>query len=64
MKFALVLVVIIGVVSLVSTILVANRVEAEYSKSVKRNLTNLTLMYVLLFLVLSVGIVWYIVGVR
>ncbi len=59
MKFALVLVVIIGIVSLLSTIIVARNVEANYGKSTKRNVTNLSAIYIALLLGLLIGVTWY-----
>lgn len=63
MKFAIILVVIICIVSLVSTIMVARSVESQYGKFVKRNITNLSLIYIILFFVLAVGVTWYIVAI-
>ncbi|ANB57073.1 putative membrane protein [Anoxybacillus sp. B7M1] len=59
MKFAIMLVLLIGVVSLIGTILVARTVETNYGKSIKRNIGNLTIIYVILILGLLIGLVWY-----
>ncbi|HWO97845.1 MAG TPA: hypothetical protein VNM45_16210 [Bacillus sp. (in: firmicutes)] len=59
MKFALILVVVIGVVSLLSTIVIARSVETNYGKSIKRNMVNLTAIYIILLLGLLIGVVWY-----
>ncbi|MFP3123095.1 hypothetical protein OH784_10080 [Ectobacillus funiculus] len=61
MTFAIILVAIISVISLLGTILVAGNVDTQYGKSIKKNLTNLSLIYLLLFVILLVGITWYIV---
>ncbi|MDQ0243444.1 cytochrome c biogenesis protein ResB [Bacillus fengqiuensis] len=59
MKFALILVIIIGIVSLLSTILIARSVETNYGKSTKRNMTNLTASYIVVLIGSLIGIVWY-----
>ncbi|MFC3883503.1 hypothetical protein ACFOU2_08280 [Bacillus songklensis] len=59
MKFAFLLVITIGVVSLLSTIFVARNVEANYGKSTKRNVTNLSAIYIVLLLGLLIGVTWY-----
>lgn len=56
MKIAYVLVVIIGIIGMVSTWFVAGNVESNYGKSTKRNVRNLTAIYVLLFIGLIAGI--------
>ncbi|MFB9758910.1 hypothetical protein [Ectobacillus funiculus] len=61
MTFAIILVTIISVISLLGTILVSRNVDTQYGKSIKKNLTNLSLIYLLLFVILLVGITWYIV---
>ncbi|MGQ7874137.1 hypothetical protein [Bacillus sp. 1A] len=59
MSFAISLVVIIVIVSLFGTVLVARNVEENYSKSTKRNVKNLSTIYILLLFVLLVGVTWY-----
>ncbi|MDA2181385.1 MULTISPECIES: hypothetical protein [Bacillus cereus group] len=59
MSFAISLVVIIVIVSLFGTVLVARNVEENYSKSTKRNVKNLSAIYILLLFVLLVGVTWY-----
>ncbi|MBJ8201698.1 hypothetical protein [Bacillus cereus] len=61
MSFAISLVVIIVIVSLFGTVLVARNVEDNYGKSTKRNVKNLSVIYILLLFVLLVGVTWYVV---
>ncbi|MGF9941402.1 hypothetical protein ABEX73_26425, partial [Bacillus anthracis] len=53
------LVVIIVIVSLFGTVLVARNVEENYGKSTKRNVKNLSTIYIILLFVLFVGVTWY-----
>ncbi len=48
MSFAISLVVIIVIVSLFGTVLVARNVEENYGKSTKRNVKNLSAIYIVL----------------
>ncbi|ACK64056.1 MULTISPECIES: hypothetical protein [Bacillus] len=59
MSFAISLVVIIVIVSLFGTVLVARNVEENYGKSTKRNVKNLSTIYIILLFVLLVGVTWY-----
>ncbi|MFB6647390.1 hypothetical protein [Bacillus toyonensis] len=59
MSFAISLVVIIIIVSLFGTVLVARNVEENYDKSTKRNVKNLSTIYIILLFVLLVGVTWY-----
>lgn len=59
MSFAISLVVIIVIVSLFGTVLVARNVEENYGKSTKRNVKNLSTIYIILLFVLFVGVKWY-----
>jgi len=59
MNFAISLVVIIVIVSLFGTVLVARNVEDNYGKSTKRNVKNLSAIYILLLFVLLAGVTWY-----
>ena len=59
MSFAISLVVIIVIVSLFGTVLVARNVEENYGKSTKRNVKNLSTIYIILLYVLCVGVTWY-----
>lgn len=59
MSFAISLVVIIVIVSLFGTVLVARNVEENYGKSTKRNVKNLSTIYIILLFVLFVGVTWY-----
>ncbi|MEN8648345.1 hypothetical protein ACS2MN_19765 [Bacillus cereus group sp. BceL062] len=59
MSFAILLVVIIIIVSLFGTVLVARNVEENYGKSTKRNVKNLSTIYIILLFVLLVGVTWY-----
>ncbi|GAB6613742.1 hypothetical protein COE20_06415 [Bacillus cereus] len=59
MSFAISLVVIIVIGSLFGTVLVARNVEENYGKSTKRNVKNLSTIYILLLFVLLVGVTWY-----
>ncbi|MCD9103556.1 hypothetical protein P6U15_21120 [Bacillus paranthracis] len=59
MSFAILLVVIIVIGSLFGTVLVARNVEENYGKSTKRNVKNLSTIYIILLFVLLVGVTWY-----
>ncbi|WP_433770123.1 hypothetical protein [Bacillus wiedmannii] len=59
MSFAISLVVIVVIVSLFGTVLVARNVEENYGKSTKRNVKNLSAIYIILLFVLLVGVAWY-----
>ncbi|ACJ82245.1 hypothetical protein ACQVQT_05745 [Bacillus paranthracis] len=59
MSFAISLVVIIVIGSLFGTVLVARNVEENYGKSTKRNVKNLSTIYIILLFVLLVGVTWY-----
>ncbi|PEJ10135.1 hypothetical protein [Bacillus wiedmannii] len=59
MIFAISLVVIIVIGALFGTVLVARNVEENYGKSTKRNVKNLSTIYILLLFVLLVGVTWY-----
>ncbi|MDJ1476432.1 MULTISPECIES: hypothetical protein [Bacillus] len=59
MIFAISLVVIIVIGSLFGTVLVARNVEENYGKSTKRNVKNLSTIYILLLFVLLIGVTWY-----
>ncbi|MCP1394293.1 MULTISPECIES: hypothetical protein [Bacillus cereus group] len=59
MSFAISLVVIIVIASLFGTVLVARNVEENYGKSTKRNVKNLSAIYILLLFVLLAGVTWY-----
>ncbi|NMW11908.1 hypothetical protein [Bacillus paranthracis] len=59
MIFAISLVVIIVVGSLFGTVLVARNVKENYGKSTKRNVKNLSTIYIILLFVLLVGVTWY-----
>ncbi|MEY8347304.1 hypothetical protein AALF16_03150 [Bacillus cereus] len=62
MKFAILLVIIIVIVSLLGTVFVARNVEENYGRSTKQNVTNLSAIYILLLLGLLVGVTWYAVA--
>ncbi|HDR4602658.1 MULTISPECIES: hypothetical protein [Bacillus] len=59
MIFAISLVVIIVIGSLFGTVLAARNVEENYGKSTKRNVKNLSTIYILLLFVLLIGVTWY-----
>ncbi|EEL44371.1 hypothetical protein BK742_16135 [Bacillus thuringiensis serovar pingluonsis] len=59
MSFAISLVVIIVIGSLFGTVLVARNVEENYGKSTKRNVKNLSAIYIGLLFVLLLGVTWY-----
>ncbi|MEN1934261.1 hypothetical protein AAIE21_01370 [Paenibacillus sp. 102] len=63
MKFAISLVIIIVIVSLLGTMLVARNVEDNYDQSTKQNVTNLSAIYIVLLLSLLIGVTWYAVAV-
>jgi hypothetical protein len=63
MKVMYVLVIILIIISIVSTLLIAGKGDNHYSSSTKRNFTNLTLIYVVLFILgfIALGIyIWFI----
>ncbi|MFD0769551.1 hypothetical protein ACFQZ1_12050 [Bacillus sp. CGMCC 1.60114] len=59
MKFAFLLVAIIVIVSLMGTVLVARNTDENYGNSTKQNVTNLSVIYIVLFLILLIGVAWY-----
>ncbi|MFY4777030.1 hypothetical protein [Metabacillus sp. RGM 3146] len=59
MTIAIMLVVLVGVLSLIFTILIGGKGEKEYTSSTKKNLTNLTFIYVLLAFILIGGLGLY-----
>ncbi|CUB12738.1 hypothetical protein BN2127_JRS1_04527 [Bacillus cereus] len=59
MVFAISLVIIIVIGSLFGTVLVARNVEENYGKSTKRNVKNLSVIYIFLLFVLLIGVTWY-----
>lgn len=59
MKIAILLVILVGVLSFIFTIMIGGKGEKEYTSSTKKNLTNLTFIYVLLALVLLGGLGLY-----
>ncbi|MEH7385477.1 hypothetical protein V7147_08725 [Bacillus sp. JJ1521] len=61
MKILIALVLIIGVISLIATLLVAGKGDANYSGAAKRNTTNLTLIYVVIILLAVIALAIYIV---
>ncbi|EEM13679.1 MULTISPECIES: hypothetical protein [Bacillus] len=63
MKFAISLVIIIVIVSLLGTMLVARNMEENYGQSTKQNVTNLSVIYIVLLLSLLIGVTWYAVAV-
>ncbi|MDM5155943.1 hypothetical protein QUF88_19735 [Bacillus sp. DX1.1] len=63
MKFAISLVIIIVIVSLLGTVLVARNVEGNYDQSTKQNVTNLSTIYIVLLLSLLIGVTWYAIAV-
>ncbi|PDZ09922.1 hypothetical protein CON70_19625 [Bacillus pseudomycoides] len=63
MKFAISLVIIIVIVSLLGTMLVARNTEGNYDQSTKQNVTNLSVIYIVLLLSLLIGVTWYAVAV-
>ncbi|PED05488.1 hypothetical protein [Bacillus pseudomycoides] len=63
MKFAISLVIIIVIVSLLGTMLVARNTEENYGQSTKQNVTNLSAIYIVLLLSLLIGVTWYAVAV-
>ncbi|RID83989.1 hypothetical protein D1953_14830 [Peribacillus asahii] len=63
MKVMYALVIIIAIISIVSTLLIAGKGDDNYSSSTKRNLTNLTLIYVVIIAlaVTALGVyIWFI----
>lgn len=58
MKLMYALVIIILIISVVATLLVSGKGEANYSSSAKRNTTNLSLIYavVILLALISLGV--------
>ncbi|MDQ0861140.1 hypothetical protein [Bacillus sp. V2I10] len=64
MELAIGLVIIIGMVSLISTLLIAGKGDKDYRNAVKRNTANLTWIYVIVILIslIAVGVYvsWFI----
>lgn len=61
MKILITLVIIIGIISLIATLLVAGKGDANYSSATKKNTTNLTLIYVVIILLAIIALAIYIV---
>ncbi|PLT30351.1 hypothetical protein [Peribacillus deserti] len=61
MKLAIILVIIIGIFSLIGTILLGGKSDEDYSTATRGNLSRLTWMYVVLAFVLLVGIGIYVI---
>jgi hypothetical protein len=60
MNVMYVLIIILLIISLVSTILIAGKGEEHYSRSTKRNFTNLTVMYTVFIILGLIGLGVYI----
>lgn len=60
MKLLAVLSIIILLVGFVSTMALSGQGDDNYQESTKRNITNLTLLYVALGVICSIGIALYI----
>ncbi|UAL53386.1 MULTISPECIES: hypothetical protein [Metabacillus] len=58
MELAIGLVIIIGIVSLISTLLIAGKGDKDYRNAVKRNTSNLTWIYVIVIFIslIAVGV--------
>ena len=58
MDLAIGLVIIIGIVSLISTLLIAGKGDKDYRNAVKRNTSNLTWIYVIVIFIslIAVGV--------
>ncbi|GAB2575104.1 hypothetical protein [Gracilibacillus alcaliphilus] len=50
MKVYVALIIIVGIIALISTLMLGGRGDADYSESTGRNVTNLTLIYVIAIL--------------
>lgn len=61
MKFAMILVILIMAAGMAGTIALGGRGTDNYSGSTKKNLTVLTMMYIVLALFLTAGLGLYIV---
>lgn len=60
MKFALALVIIILILSLVGTIALLGKSDENYKSSSKQNTIRLTLIYLVVILAALGGLTWYI----
>ncbi|MGM0920656.1 MAG: hypothetical protein ACQEWW_05445 [Bacillota bacterium] len=60
MELAIGLVIIIGMVSLISTLLIAGKGDKDYRNAVKRNTANLTWIYVIVILISLIAVGVYI----
>ncbi|USK34873.1 hypothetical protein LIT25_05845 [Bacillus sp. F19] len=60
MELAIGLVIIIGMVSLISTLLIAGKGDKDYRNAVKRNTSNLTWIYVIVILISLIAVGVYI----
>ncbi|MGE8079910.1 hypothetical protein [Peribacillus loiseleuriae] len=61
MKISMVLVIIIGIVSAISTIALTGKGDQDYSKATKGNLMNLTLIYMGLGVISAIGIAYVLI---
>lgn len=61
MNIAMAIIIIILAASIIGTFLVTRREEAKYGESTKRNTINLSIIYVIMFVVFTIGTIWLIV---
>jgi len=61
MKILMSIVIIIGVISLIGTLLIAGKGDSNYSSATKKNTTNLTLIYVVIIPLAVIALGIYIV---
>ena len=61
MKILMSLVIIIGIISLIGTLLIAGKGDSNYSSATKKNTTNLTLIYVVIIPLAVIALGIYIV---
>ncbi|MCC3355954.1 hypothetical protein [Bacillus sp. REN16] len=61
MKILMILIVIIGIISLIGTLLIAGKGDSNYSSATKKNTTNLTLIYVVIILLSVIALAIYII---
>jgi cytochrome c biogenesis protein ResB len=60
MKFAMALIIIILVASLIGTLVLTGKPDENYKGSTKQNTIRLTAIYIIIILVAIGGLAWYI----
>ncbi|MDQ0214373.1 cytochrome c biogenesis protein ResB [Oikeobacillus pervagus] len=63
MKWAILLVVLVCIFSIFGTLMAAKKQEKNYGQSTARNVKNLSIIYIFLFIALILGVILYAVAI-